>query len=105
MKKRTPIAPTNPVASHILTVRDQKVILDSDLGAIYGVETKALNRAVTRNAERFPGDFLFQLTRDEVANLRYQIGTSSSGYGGRRHLPYAFTETGAIMAANVLNSA
>jgi phage regulator Rha-like protein len=80
------------------------VILDSDLATLYGVETKALNRAVQRNAKRFPADFLFRLTREEVANLRYQIGTSSSAHGGRRFLPYAFTENGAVMAASVLNS-
>jgi len=104
MKKRATIAQTDAVDSHIITLRGQKVILDSVLAGIYGVETKTLNRAVIRNAKRFPADFLFQLTREEVANLRCQIGTSSSGYGGRRYLPYAFTETGAIMAANVLNS-
>jgi hypothetical protein len=104
MKKRAPDDPTAPVESRILTLRGQKVILDSDLARIYGVETKTLNRAVIRNAKRFPADFLFKVTREEVTNLRYQFGTSSSGYGGRRYLPYAFTETGAVMAANVLSS-
>ena len=74
------------------------------MASIYGVETKALNRAVKRNRDRFPKDFLFQLTEDEWKNLRYQIGTSSLGHGGRRNRPYVFTEHGAIMAANVLNS-
>ena len=74
------------------------------LARLYGVETKALNRAVQRNLDRFPRDFLFQLTRAEFGNLKHQIGTSSSGHGGRRKLPWAFTEHGAIMAANVLNS-
>ena len=78
--------------------------LDTDLAEIYGVETSALNRAVKRNSSRFPPDFLFQITREEFVNLRCQIGISSSRYGGRRYLPYAFTENGAIMAANVLNS-
>jgi phage regulator Rha-like protein len=78
--------------------------LDSDLASIYGVETKALNRAVKRNRDRFPQDFVFQLSEDEWKNLRYQIGTSSLGHGGRRRPPYVFTEHGAIMAANVLNS-
>ena len=87
----------------ILTIRDQKVILASDLAAIYGVETKALNRAVKRNTEKFPADFMFLITREELANLKCQIGTSSWG-GVRRALPYAFTEHGAMMAANVLNS-
>jgi hypothetical protein len=91
------------IGSLIRTIRGQKVILDFDLARIYGVPTKALNRAVKRNLERFPDDFIFQLTLEELANLKYQIGTSSS-HGGKRKLPYAFTENGAIMAANVLNS-
>jgi phage regulator Rha-like protein len=104
----------------IYEVRGERVMLDSDLASIYGVETKALNRAVKRNRDRFPKDFMFQLSEDEWKNLRYQIGTSSSnskhqslryqidtstlGHGGRRSRPYVFTEHGAIMAANVLNS-
>jgi len=91
------------IASVIRTIRGQKVILDSDLARIYRVPTKALNRAVKRNLERFPDDFIFQLTWKELENLKYQFGTSSF-HGGRRKLPYAFTENGAIMAANVLNS-
>ena len=104
MKKRAPIVPADSLESRILTVRGRKVILDTDLAEIYGVETSALNRAVKRNSSRFPPDFLFQITREEFVNLRCQIGISSSRYGGRRYLPYAFTENGAIMAANVLNS-
>src|ERR1035441_2383816 len=91
------------IASVIRTIRGQKVILDSDLAVIYGVPTKILNKAVKRNSERFPDDFIFQLNLDELKNLKFQFGTSSS-HGGRRKLPYAFTENGAIMAANVLNS-
>jgi ORF6N domain len=91
------------ISSVIRTVRGQKVLLDADLAKIYGVETGALNRAVIRNRKRFPADFMFQLTREEFENLRCQFGISSS-HGGRRFLPYAFTEKGAIMAANVLNS-
>src|ERR1035441_73908 len=91
------------IASVIRTIRGQKVILDSDLAVIYGVPTKILNKAVKRNSERFPDDFIFQLTLDELENLKFQFGTSSL-HGGRRKLPYAFTENGAIMAANVLNS-
>src|SRR5580704_18488066 len=87
----------------ILTIRGQRVILDSDLAHIYGVPTKRLNEQVRRNAKRFPSDFLFQLTSTETDNLKSQIATSSS-HGGRRKLPNAFTENGAIMAANVLNS-
>ena len=88
----------------ILTVRGQKVILDAELARIYGVTTKAFNRAVKRNAERFPSDFVFQLTTEEYESLRCQIGTSKSMKGGRRYLPYAFTEHGAIMAATILNT-
>ena len=102
----------------IYEVRGERLMLDSDLALIYGVETKALNRAVKRNRDPFPTDFV--LSEDEWKNLRYQIGTSSSnskhqslryqigtstlGHGGRRSRPYVFTEHGAIMAANVLNS-
>jgi hypothetical protein len=155
MARRETTLPTARVESLILTVRGQKVILDSDLAALYGVTTSRLNEQVKRNAERFPVDFAFQLTPEESANLRSQFAISSSGpirpqsaaapeedpvlrsqfatskarptrpqsvtapsgeerlrsqfvisnsRGGRRYLPYAFTEHGAIMAANVLNS-
>jgi phage regulator Rha-like protein len=93
-----------PIDSLILSVRGEKVIFDSDLARIYGVSTKALNQAVKRNINRFPPDFLIQLTREEWVGLRSQIVTSKRGRGGRRYFPYAFTEHGAIMAANVLNS-
>jgi hypothetical protein len=95
---------TDQLGRLIHEIRGERVMLDSDLASIYGVETKALNRAVKRNRDRFPKDFVFQLTEDEWKDLRYQIGTSSLGHGGRRSRPYAFTEHGAIMAANVLNS-
>ena len=89
----------------IRTIRGQKVILDSDLARIYGVTTKRLNEQVKRNAKRFPPDFLLQLTVDEADSLRSQIATLKSGRGQhRKFLPYAFTENGAVMAANVLNS-
>ena len=91
------------ISSLIRTIRGQKVILDSDLARIYGVLTKRLNEQVRRNAKRFPPDFLFQLTSAEADNLKSQIATSNP-HGGRRKRPYAFTENGAIMAANVLNS-
>ena len=91
------------IGSLIRTIRGQKVILDSDLARIFGVPTFRFNEAVKRNRERFPSDFLFQLTREEHSNLISQIAISSL-HGGRRKLPYAFTENGAIMAANVLNS-
>jgi len=92
------------IEERIYTVRGQRVMLDSDLAEVYGVTTKNLNKAVKRNGERFPSDFAFQLTRQEFTNLRFQFGTSSSQYGGRRYLPYVSTEHGAVMAANVLNS-
>lgn len=102
MPKKTAL--TIPVESRILVLRRQKVILDSDLAELYGVPVKQLNQAVKRNQERFPADFMFQLTAKEDEILRSQIVTSSSSHGGRRYLPYAFTEHGAIMAATVLNS-
>jgi ORF6N domain len=95
---------TDQLGRLIYEIRSERVMLDSDLASIYGVETKALNRAVKRNRDRFPKDFLFQLTEKEWKNLRYQNGTASSSHGGRRNSPYVFTEHGAIMAANVLNS-
>jgi hypothetical protein len=89
----------------IRTIRGQKVILDSDLARIYGVTTKALNQAVKRNLKRFPDDFLFRLTAKEIAGLnRSQIVTGSQKHRDPRLLPQAFTENGAVMAANVLNS-
>jgi hypothetical protein len=93
-----------PVESRILVLRDQKVILDSDLAELYGVPVKRLNEQVKRNRERFPTDFMFQLRPDERESLKPQIATSKGGRGGRRYAPYAFTEHGAIMAATVLNS-
>ncbi len=93
-----------PVAEEIHDLRGQRVILDIDLARIYGVETRTLNQAIKRNAERFPKDFAFQLDAEEFANLKSQIVISSSGHGGRRSLPWVFTEHGAIMAASMLNS-
>jgi hypothetical protein len=87
----------------ILLVRGHKVMLDADLADLYGVTTKRLNEQVKRNLARFPPDFMFQLTAEEATTLRSQIATSN-GRGGRRYAPYVFTEHGAIMAANVLNS-
>ena len=111
-----------PIEPLILTLRGQRVILDADLAEVYGVETRTLNQAVKRKAERFPIDFIFQLSSDEWKNLKSQSVTSSSedaenqesesnrpssvtgSHGGRRKLPFAFTEHGAIMAASILNS-
>jgi hypothetical protein len=95
---------TKRVESRIVSIRGYRVILDSDLAELYGVEVKRLNEQVKRNSQRFPQDFLMRLTAEEAANLKSQIATSSSSHGGRRKLPYAFTEHGAIMAASVLNS-
>jgi hypothetical protein len=88
----------------ILTIRGQKVILDADLAAVYGVPTYRFNEAVKRNRRRFPEDFMFQLTPDEHTGLISQIAMSKPGRGGRRTPPYAFTEHGAVMAANILRS-
>jgi hypothetical protein len=93
---------TIQLESIILTIRGHRVILASDLAELYGVTVKRLNEQVKRNIERFPSDFMFQLEIQEVTNLKSQIATSS--WGGRRKLPYVFTEHGAVMAANVLNS-
>jgi hypothetical protein len=101
------VAPIALVEGRIRVIRRQKVLLDSDLADLYEVETKALNRAVRRNVDRFPEDFMFQLTREEVEALRCQIGTSKTAdenRGGRRYLPYAFTEQGIAMLSGVLTS-
>lgn len=104
MTNKKLIASVEQIESRIFLIRGQKVMLDADLAELYGVETGALNRAVKRNSERFPEDFMFQLTTDEyealrcqngISNLRSQNGTSNRG--GRRYLPYVFTEHGALM--------
>ena len=102
MNAQVSLVPVERIERAIILVRGEKVMLDRDLAAIYGVETKALNQAVKRNSSRFPYDFMFQLTKEELANLKSQFVTSS--WGGVRKLPYAFTEHGALMLANVLNS-
>lgn len=99
----TDIIPVEAIAGQILTLRSRRIILDSDLARLYGVETKVLNQSVKRNPDRFPEDFMFQLTKGEFDALRSQIVTSKSR-GGRQYFPYAFTEHGALMAANVLRS-
>ncbi|HVI77933.1 MAG TPA: ORF6N domain-containing protein [Candidatus Acidoferrum sp.] len=95
---------TKRVSAKILILRNQKIILDTDLAELYRVSVKRLNEQINRNPKRFPSDFLFKLTHAEYDNLRSQNATSSAGHGGRRYLPHAFTEHGAIMAASVLNS-
>ena len=96
------VVSTERIAHLILVIRGEKAILDADLASLYGVKTKDLNKAVKRNTDRFPKDFVVQVTKPEVAHLRFQFGTSR--WGGARYLPYAFTEHGALMAASVLNS-
>ncbi len=109
MPKRSPktkkaLTTLEPIEPVIRIIRGLRVILDSDLAKIYGVTTARLNQQVNRNRERFPEDFLLKLTRVEFDGLMLQFATSKKGRGGRRKLPYAFTEHGAVMAANVLNS-
>ena len=98
------IVPVERVENRIYFIRGEKVMLDVDLAELYQVETRVLNQAVRRNQERFPVDFMFQLTEVEADNLRSQFVTSSSGYGGRRYRPYAFTELGVAMLSAVLKS-
>ncbi|TAJ22602.1 MAG: ORF6N domain-containing protein [Nitrospirae bacterium] len=99
------LMPLERIEKRILLLRGHKVMLDSDLAKLYGVTTFNLNKAVKRNIDRFPKDFMFQLTSEEAGILRFQIGISkSSGRGGRRYLPYAFTEQGVAMLSSVLKS-
>jgi hypothetical protein len=132
LESKAIIVPLERIQSRICFIRGEKVMLDADLAALYGVETKALNQAVKRNIERFPDDFMFQLTVEEAAALRFHLGTldasgdeplryqsgtsnddvqglrsqsvTSNGRGGRRSLPYAFTEQGVAMLSTVLHS-
>ena len=97
------IIPQERIENSIYLLREQKVMLDMDLAALYGVSTKALLQAVKRNKKRFPADFMFRLTKHEVTNLRSQFVTSS-GWGGRRYPPYVFTEQGVAMLSSVLRS-
>jgi hypothetical protein len=105
MKREMVAYTTVDITTLIVTIRGKRVILDRDLAALYGVPTFRFNEAVKRNRNRFPEDFMFQLTRDEAASLTSQFAMSKSGRGGRRTLPYAFTEHGTVMAANILRSA
>jgi hypothetical protein len=102
MKEEKLVIPDEVVISKIYALREQKVMLDSDLAELYRVETRVLNQQVKRNQERFPDDFMFQLTEDEWENLKSQKATSS--WGGRRTLPFVFTEQGVAMLSSVLNS-
>jgi len=96
------IVPEEYIGSKIYFIRGQKVMLDRDLAELYGVETKRINEQIKRNKERFPRDFMFLLTREELMNLKSQFATSS--WGGVRKLPFAFTENGVAMLSSVLNS-
>ena len=98
------LVPVETIEQKILLIRGQKIILDSHLAELYGVATKVLLQAVKRNSNRFPLDFMFQLKYQEVAALRSQFVTSKISKGGRRYLPYAFTENGVAMLSSVLNS-
>jgi phage regulator Rha-like protein len=103
MDKDVELVSPERIERSILLIRGHKVILDADLAALYGVETKQLIRAVKRNLPRFPDDFMFQLKEEEFENLRFHFGTSSQ-WGGRRYAPYAFTEQGVAMLSSVLRS-
>ncbi|MBC8146530.1 MAG: ORF6N domain-containing protein [Bacteroidetes bacterium] len=94
--------PDEVIMNKIYLIREQKVMIDADLAELYGVETKRLNEQVKRNIERFPEDFMFQISEIEFKNLRSQFATSS--WGGRRNMPYVFTEHGVLMLSSVLNS-
>ena len=96
--------PIDQIQNMIYEIRGQRVMLDSDLAKLYGVETGALNRQVKRNIERFPADFMFQLTNDEYLTLRCQFGISKQKQGGRRYQPLVFTENGVAMLSGILNS-
>jgi len=99
------LIPMEVIEGKILLIRGRKVMLDRDLAELYGVETFNLNKAAKRNIDRFPSDFMFQLTSEEADSLRFQIGMSkTTGRGGRRYRPYVFTEQGVAMLSGVLNS-
>jgi hypothetical protein len=104
MRKRPDSGPLaiEAITSRIVSLRGERVLLDADLAALYGVETRRLNEQVRRNRRRFPADFIFRLSRPELDILMSQFATSR--WGGRRKLPYAFTEHGALQAATILNT-
>lgn len=104
MRKNMPLATAAQIEGRIHVLRGQRVMLDAELATLYGVTTKVLNQAMKRNAERFPRDFAYQLTLQEFKNLKSQIVTSSFAHGGRRKLPWAFTEHGVAMLSSVLRS-
>ena len=101
---KTEVVLVERISKKIYLLRDQKVMIDEDLAELYNVSTRRLNEQIKRNLERFPSDFMFQLTKSEYEILRSQNATSKKGRGGRRYLPYAFTEQGVAMLSSVLNS-
>jgi len=101
-KQKSDLIPLEAIAGKILFIREQKVMLDKDLASLYGIKTGDLNKAVTRNVDRFPDDFMFRLTKEEFKNLKFHFGTSS--WGGTRKPPRVFTEHGILMLSSVLNS-
>ena len=103
-KSAIAVMPVGSVVSKIYFIRGKRVMIDSDLSELYGVQTKFVNLAVKRNRLRFPADFMFQLTPKETKSLRLQNATSKKGRGGSRYLPYAFTQEGVAMLSGVLNS-
>lgn len=101
-KNNLPAIPNEVISSKIYLIREKKIMLDKDLALLYGVTTGNLNKAVKRNIKRFPNDFMFQLTKHDFENLKFQFGISS--WGGTRSFPYAFTEQGVAMLSGILNS-
>ncbi len=101
-KNNLPAIPNEVISSKIYIIREKKIMLDKDLALLYGVTTGNLNKAVKRNIKRFPNDFMFQLTKHDFENLKFQFGISS--WGGTRSFPYAFTEQGVAMLSGILNS-
>lgn len=103
-KTELQVVATPAIEKRIFVVRERQVMLDEDLADLYGVETKRLIQQVKRNLKRFPGDFMFQLTKAEMEALRSQIAASNDGRGGRRYTPYVFTEQGVAMLSGVLRA-
>jgi hypothetical protein len=104
VNRTTELIPIERIQNFIFLIRGEKVMLDNHLAELYGVTTSNLNKAVKRNQDRFPADFVFQLKDEEMENLMFQIGISSRRHGGRRHNPYGFTEQGVAMLSSVLRS-
>lgn len=104
MSSSMTVIPLETIVSKIFIIRQKKVMLDKDLAKLYEVTTGNLNKAIKRNLARFPEDFMFQVSNEEIENLIFQSGRSSPGWGGRRHLPYAFTEQGVAMISSILKS-